>query len=291
MARDDAHALAIARTLVSNLGDSQTAASPAPSAPSYDEPHYPIEELYGLVGTSLKRPYDARELIARLVDGSVFDEFKALFGTTLVTGFSRIEGMQVGILANNGVLHSDSAQKGAHFIQLCNQRGIPLLFLQNITGFMVGSTAEKEGIAKHGAKLVTAVACSRVPKITLIVGGSFGAGNYGMCGRAYEPDFLFSWPNSRISVMGGEQAAGVLVQVRRDKLAAEGKTLGEPEAAAIRAPVIAQYERQGHPYYASARLWDDGVIDPAQSRTVLALALAACQGAELGPRQYGIFRM
>ncbi len=291
MARDDAHALAIARTLVSNLGDNQTAAPPAPSAPSYDEPHYPIEELYGLVGTSLKRPYDARELIARLVDGSVFDEFKALFGTTLVTGFSRIEGMQVGILANNGVLHSDSAQKGAHFIQLCNQRGIPLLFLQNITGFMVGSTAEKEGIAKHGAKLVTAVACSRVPKITLIVGGSFGAGNYGMCGRAYEPDFLFSWPNSRISVMGGEQAAGVLVQVRRDKLAAEGKTLGEPEAAAIRAPVIAQYERQGHPYYASARLWDDGVIDPAQSRTVLALALAACQGAELGPRQYGIFRM
>ncbi len=291
MARDDAHALAIARTLVSNLGDNQTAASPAPSAPSYDEPHYPIEELYGLVGTSLKRPYDARELIARLVDGSVFDEFKALFGTTLVTGFSRIEGMQVGILANNGVLHSDSAQKGAHFIQLCNQRGIPLLFLQNITGFMVGSTAEKEGIAKHGAKLVTAVACSRVPKITLIVGGSFGAGNYGMCGRAYEPDFLFSWPNSRISVMGGEQAAGVLVQVRRDKLAAEGKTLGEPEAAAIRAPVIAQYERQGHPYYASARLWDDGVIDPAQSRTVLALALAACQGAEPGPRQYGIFRM
>ncbi len=291
MARDDAHALAIARTLVSNLGDSQTAASPAPSAPSYDEPHYPIEELYGLVGTSLKRPYDARELIARLVDGSVFDEFKALFGTTLVTGFSRIEGMQVGILANNGVLHSDSAQKGAHFIQLCNQRGIPLLFLQNITGFMVGSTAEKEGIAKHGAKLVTAVACSRVPKITLIVGGSFGAGNYGMCGRAYEPDFLFSWPNSRISVMGGEQAAGVLVQVRRDKLAAEGKTLGESEAAAIRAPVIAQYERQGHPYYASARLWDDGVIDPAQSRTVLALALAACQGAEPGPGQYGIFRM
>ncbi len=291
MARDDAHALAIARTLVSNLGDNQTAASPAPSAPSDDEPHYPIEELYGLVGTSLKRPYDARELIARLVDGSVFDEFKALFGTTLVTGFSRIEGMQVGILANNGVLHSDSAQKGAHFIQLCNQRGIPLLFLQNITGFMVGSTAEKEGIAKHGAKLVTAVACSRVPKITLIVGGSFGAGNYGMCGRAYEPDFLFSWPNSRISVMGGEQAAGVLVQVRRDKLAAEGKTLGESEAAAIRAPVIAQYERQGHPYYASARLWDDGVIDPAQSRTVLALALAACQGAEPGPGQYGIFRM
>ncbi|MFQ2777308.1 carboxyl transferase domain-containing protein [Aeromonas caviae] len=291
MARDDAHALAITRTLVSNLGDNQTAASPAPSAPSYDEPHYPIEELYGLVGTSLKRPYDARELIARLVDGSVFDEFKALFGTTLVTGFSRIEGMQVGILANNGVLHSDSAQKGAHFIQLCNQRGIPLLFLQNITGFMVGSTAEKEGIAKHGAKLVTAVACSRVPKITLIVGGSFGAGNYGMCGRAYEPDFLFSWPNSRISVMGGEQAAGVLVQVRRDKLAAEGKTLGESEAAAIRAPVIAQYERQGHPYYASARLWDDGVIDPVQSRTVLALALAACQGAEPGPGQYGIFRM
>ncbi|MBS4710899.1 carboxyl transferase domain-containing protein [Aeromonas caviae] len=291
MARDDAHALAIARTLVSNLGDNQTAASPAPSAPSYDEPHYPIEELYGLVGTSLKRPYGARELIARLVDGSDFDEFKALFGTTLVTGFARICGMPVGVLANNGVLHSDSAQKGAHFIQLCNRRAIPLIFLQNITGFMVGSQAEREGIAKHGAKLVTAVACSRVPKITLIVGGSFGAGNYGMCGRAYDPDFLFSWPNSRISVMGGEQAAGVLVQVRRDKLAAEGKPLSEQEATAIRAPVIEQYERQGHPYYASARLWDDGVIDPAQSRTVLALALAACQGAETGPEQYGIFRM
>ncbi len=297
LAEDDAHALAIARTLVGNLGDppSQSRGFPvlgfASSAPSYDEPLYPIEELYGLVGTSLKRPYDARELIARLVDGSVFDEFKALFGTTLVTGFSRIQGMPVGILANNGVLHSDSAQKGAHFIQLCNRRAIPLLFLQNITGFMVGSQAEKEGIAKHGAKLVTAVACSRVPKITLIVGGSFGAGNYGMCGRAYEPDFLFSWPNSRISVMGGEQAAGVLVQVRRDKLAADGKTLGEQEADAIRAPVIAQYERQGHPYYASARLWDDGVIDPAQSRTVLALALAACQGAKPGPEQYGIFRM
>ncbi|MNK68179.1 Methylmalonyl-CoA carboxyltransferase 12S subunit [compost metagenome] len=297
LAEDDAHALAIARTLVANLGDptSQSRDFPvlgfASSAPSYDEPLYPIEELYGLVGTSLKRPYDARELIARLVDGSVFDEFKALFGTTLVTGFSRIQGMSVGILANNGVLHSDSAQKGAHFIQLCNKRAIPLLFLQNITGFMVGSQAEREGIAKHGAKLVTAVACSRVPKITLLVGGSFGAGNYGMCGRAYEPDFLFSWPNSRISVMGGEQAANVLVQVRRDKLAADGKTLGEQEADAIRAPVIAQYERQGHPYYASARLWDDGVIDPAQSRTVLALALAACQGAKPGPEQYGIFRM
>ncbi|WP_368169705.1 carboxyl transferase domain-containing protein [Aeromonas sp. R4-3] len=297
LAEDDAHALAIARTLVGNLGASSSQSRDFPvlgfasSAPSYDEPLYPIEELYGLVGTSLKRPYDARELIARLVDGSVFDEFKALFGTTLVTGFSRIQGMPVGILANNGVLHSDSAQKGAHFIQLCNRRAIPLLFLQNITGFMVGSQAEKEGIAKHGAKLVTAVACSRVPKITLLVGGSFGAGNYGMCGRAYEPDFLFSWPNSRISVMGGEQAAGVLVQVRRDKLAADGKTLGEQEADAIRAPVIAQYERQGHPYYASARLWDDGVIDPAQSRTVLALALAACQGAKPGPEQYGIFRM
>ncbi|MGS3184420.1 carboxyl transferase domain-containing protein [Aeromonas taiwanensis] len=286
MARDDAHALAIARTLVTHLGN-----EPVETNPGYEPPCYPIEELYGLVGTSLKRPYDARELIARLVDGSDFDEFKALFGTTLVTGFARIAGMQVGILANNGVLHSDSAQKGAHFIQLCNRRTIPLLFLQNITGFMVGSQAERDGIAKHGAKLVTAVACSRVPKITLIVGGSFGAGNYGMCGRAYEPDFLFSWPNSRISVMGGEQAAGVLVQVRRDKLAAEGKALSEQEAAAIRAPVIAQYERQGHPYYASARLWDDGVIDPAQSRTVLALALAACQGAESGPEQYGIFRM
>ncbi|MEG0010083.1 MAG: carboxyl transferase domain-containing protein [Aeromonas sp.] len=292
LAEDDAHALSIARTLVSNLGESsQPESAHYHASPAFEEPCYPMEDLYGLVGTNLKRPYDAKELIARLVDGSEFDEFKALFGTTLVTGFARIQGMQVGILANNGVLHSDSAQKGAHFIQLCNKRAIPLLFLQNITGFMVGSTAEREGIAKHGAKLVTAVACSRVPKITLIVGGSFGAGNYGMCGRAYEPDFLFSWPNSRISVMGGEQAAGVLVQVRRDKLAAEGKELSEQEAEAIRAPVIAQYERQGHPYYASARLWDDGVIDPAQSRTVLALALAACQGAESGPEQYGIFRM
>ncbi|WP_434471281.1 carboxyl transferase domain-containing protein [Aeromonas veronii] len=297
MARDDAHALAIARTLLTHLGSDHdplsglASGSPTNNKPAYPTPCYPIEELYGLVGTSLKRPYDARELIARLVDGSDFDEFKALFGTTLVTGFARICGMEVGILANNGVLHSDSAQKGAHFIQLCNRRAIPLLFLQNITGFMVGSSAEKEGIAKHGAKLVTAVACSRVPKITLIVGGSFGAGNYGMCGRAYEPDFLFSWPNSRISVMGGEQAAGVLVQVRRDKRAAEGKSLSEQEAAAIRAPVIEQYERQGHPYYASARLWDDGVIDPAQSRTVLALALAACKGARIAPEQYGIFRM
>ncbi|KRW63702.1 methylcrotonoyl-CoA carboxylase [Aeromonas allosaccharophila] len=296
MARDDAHALAIARTLLTHLGNdhdpiSGLASGLASGSPTYDEPTYPIEELYGLVGTSLKRPYDARELIARLVDGSDFDEIKALFGATLVTGFARICGMEVGILANNGVLHSDSAQKGAHFIQLCNRRAIPLLFLQNITGFMVGSSAEKEGIAKHGAKLVTAVACSRVPKVTIIVGGSFGAGNYGMCGRAYEPDFLFSWPNSRISVMGGEQAAGVLVQVRRDKLAVEGKDLSEQEAAAIRAPVIEQYERQGHPYYASARLWDDGVIDPAQSRTVLALALAACQGTHIEPEQYGIFRM
>ncbi|MCS3455758.1 3-methylcrotonyl-CoA carboxylase beta subunit [Aeromonas sp. BIGb0405] len=290
LARDDDHALQLARTLVSNLGGDQPA-----NRPLYREPVYPIEELYGLVGTSLKRPVEAREIIARLVDGSDFDEFKALYGTTLVTGFSRIQGMAVGILANNGVLHSDSAQKGAHFIQLCNRRAIPLLFLQNITGFMVGSQAEREGIAKHGAKLVTAVACSRVPKLTLITGGSFGAGNYGMCGRAFDPDFLFSWPNSRISVMGGEQAAGVLVQVRRDKLAAAGKPLDEQEAQAIRTPVLDQYERQGHPYYASARLWDDGVIDPAQSRTVLALALAACQDAlaraRVTPEQYGIFRM
>ncbi|PJG57338.1 carboxyl transferase domain-containing protein, partial [Aeromonas cavernicola] len=244
MARDDGHALAIARTLLTHLGSEDTKASglasvsPTYDEPCYEPPCYPIAEIYGLVGANLKRAYDARELIARLVDGSDFDEFKALFGTTLVTGFARIGGMAVGIIANNGVLHSDSAQKGAHFIQLCNRRAIPLLFLQNITGFMVGSSAEKGGIAKHGAKLVTAVACSRVPKITLIVGGSFGAGNYGMCGRAYEPDFLFSWPNSRISVMGGEQAAGVLVQVRRDKLAAEGKSLSEQEAAAIRTPVL-----------------------------------------------------
>ncbi|MDO2953655.1 carboxyl transferase domain-containing protein [Aeromonas simiae] len=287
LAEDDQHALAIARRLVANL---PVRPHCAPLA-DYAEPAYLITDLYGLVGTSLKKPVEAREIIARLVDGSEFDEFKARYGTTLVTGFATLCGMPVGILANNGVLHSDSALKGAHFIQLCNRRAIPLLFLQNITGFMVGSAAEHEGIAKHGAKLVTAVACSRVPKITLLTGGSFGAGNYGMAGRAFEPDFLFSWPNSRISVMGGEQAAGVLVQVRQDKLAAEGKTLAEAEARAIREPVLAQYERQGHPYYASARLWDDGVIDPADSRTVLALALAACQGANLEAERYGIFRM
>ncbi|MHA7001614.1 carboxyl transferase domain-containing protein [Aeromonas schubertii] len=285
LARDDAHALALARTLVSHLpGDDS---EPAP----YAEPRYPIGDLYGLVGANLKKPVEAREIIARLVDDSAFDEFKARFGTTLVTGFASICGMPVGILANNGVLHSDSAQKGAHFIQLCNRRGTPLLFLQNITGFMVGSAAEHGGIAKHGAKLVTAVACSRVPKLTLITGGSFGAGNYGMAGRAFEPDFLFSWPNSRISVMGGEQAAGVLTQVRLDKLAAEGRRPGDQELEDIRRPVLEQYERQGHPYYASARLWDDGVIDPADSRIVLALALAACRQRPLGDEQYGIFRM
>jgi len=232
-----------------------------------------------------------REVIARLVDASEFDEFKALFGTTLVCGFAHLHGYPVAILANNGILFSEAAQKGAHFIELACQRGIPLLFLQNITGFMVGQKYEAGGIAKHGAKLVTAVACARVPKFTLIIGGSFGAGNYGMCGRAYDPRFLWMWPNARIAVMGGEQAAGVLAQVKQEQSERAGSKLSDDDVAAIKQPILEQYERQGHPYYSSARLWDDGVIDPAQTRDVLGLAISASLNASIEPTRFGVFRM
>jgi 3-methylcrotonyl-CoA carboxylase beta subunit len=254
-------------------------------------PLYAAEELYGVIPAQAKQPYDVREVIARLVDGSEFDEFKALFGTTLVCGFAHLNGYPIAILANNGILFSEAAQKGAHFIELACQRGVPLLFLQNITGFMVGQKYEAGGIAKHGAKLVTAVACAQVPKFTVLIGGSFGAGNYGMCGRAYDPRFLWMWPNARIAVMGGEQAAGVLAQVKQEQGERAGKVLGDDEVAAIRQPILEQYERQGHPYYSSARLWDDGVIDPAQTREVLALALSAALNAPIEPTRFGVFRM
>lgn len=287
-AENDAHALQIARTCVANLnrrkqicGDIQ-----APKAPIYD-----VNDIYGIVGTDLKKPFDVREVIARIVDSSEFDEFKKLYGTTLITGFARIHGYPVGILANNGILFSDSAQKGAHFIELCCQRKIPLIFLQNITGFMVGQKSESEGIAKHGAKLVTAVACADVPKLTVLIGGSFGAGNYGMCGRAYDPNFLWMWPNARISVMGGEQAAGVLATVKRDGLERQGESWSAEEEAKFKKPVLDTYERQGHPYYASARLWDDGVIDPAQTREVLAMGLSAALNKPIPNTKFGVFRM
>src|SRR5207344_116311 len=254
-------------------------------------PMYAADEIYGVINADIKRPYDVREVIARIVDGSELDEFKARYGTTLVTGFTRICGYPAGIVANNGILFSESALKGAHFIELCAQRGIPLVFLQNITGFMVGKKYEAGGIAKDGAKLVTAVSCARVPKFTVIIGGSFGAGNYGMCGRAYSPRFLWMWPNARISVMGGEQAASVLAQVRRDGLAARGEEWSTQEEAAFKAPIRAQYETQGHPYYASARLWDDGIIDPAETRLILALSLSAAMNAPIEPTRFGIFRM
>jgi 3-methylcrotonyl-CoA carboxylase beta subunit len=287
-AQNDAHALAIARDIVGHLNRPK----PRPvELASGAEPLHPPDELYGVVGTDLRRPYDAREVIARIVDGSVFEEFKARYGTTLVTGFAHLLGVPVGIVANNGILFSESAQKGAHFIELCAQRGIPLIFLQNITGFMVGRKYEHGGIARDGAKMVTAVACAAVPKLTVIVGGSFGAGNYGMCGRAYGPRFLWMWPNARISVMGGEQAANVLAQVKRDQLAARGESWPEDEEAAFKAPIQAQYEAQGHPYYATARLWDDGVIDPAETRTVLGLGLYTALNAPIGPTRFGVFRM
>jgi 3-methylcrotonyl-CoA carboxylase beta subunit len=250
-----------------------------------------MEDLYGLIPADTRKPYDAREIIARLVDGSDFDEWKARFGTTLVTGFARIHGMPVAVLANNGILFSESAQKGAHFIELACQRRVPLVFLQNITGFMVGKKYENEGIARHGAKMVTAVACAKVPKFTVIVGGSFGAGNYGMCGRAYSPRFLWTWPNSRISVMGGEQAANVLATVRRDAIEAKGGAWSAEEEAAFKAPIREQYEAQGNPYYATARLWDDGVIDPADTRRCLALGLALATREPIGETRFGVFRM
>ena len=293
MAESDAHALGLARRIVGTLNRSRP---PPPELAPPLPPRYPAGELHGIVPADLREPYDVREVIARIVDDSALDEFKPLYGTTLVAGFARICGYPVGILANNGVLFSESAVKGAHFIELCAQRGVPLVFLQNITGFMVGRKYEAGGIAKDGAKLVTAVATAPVPKFTVIIGGSFGAGNYGMCGRAYAPRFLWMWPNARISVMGGAQAAAVLAQVRRDNIEARGETWPAAEEAAFRAPIAAQYDTQGHPYYASARLWDDGVIDPADTRMVLALGLSAALNAPVetwqpGTPRFGVFRM
>jgi 3-methylcrotonyl-CoA carboxylase beta subunit/propionyl-CoA carboxylase len=288
MAEDDDDALRIARTIVSTLHTSKRlpADMTAPEPPKYDP-----EELYGIVSVDARRPYDVHEVIARLVDGSRFDEFKQRYGTTLVTGFARLHGFLVGIIANNGVLFSESALKATHFMELCNLRGIPLVFLQNITGFMVGKQYERGGIAKDGAKMVHAVANSVVPKFTVILGGSFGAGNYGMCGRAYEPRLLWMWPNARISVMGGEQAATVLSTVKRDQMAREGKTLSPDEEAAIRAPILEKYDREGSPYYSTARLWDDGVLDPARTREALALGISASYNAPIPEPKFGIFRM
>jgi 3-methylcrotonyl-CoA carboxylase beta subunit len=288
LAEDDAHALQLVRQIVGTLGPR----APRPwDVEPVEEPLHPPESVYDVVPPDPRTPYDVRDVIARLVDGSRFAEFKPLYGQTLVTGFARLHGHPVGIVANNGVLFAESALKGAHFIELCDRRSIPLLFLQNISGFMVGRDYEAGGIAKHGAKMVTAVACARVPKLTVVIGGSFGAGNYSMCGRAYSPRFLFTWPNSRISVMGGEQAASVLAQVRRDGLEARGEEWPAEDEEAFKKPIRDQYETQGHPYYATARLWDDGVIDPAQTRTVLGLALSACANAPLGEVGYGVFRM
>ena len=287
-ADDDAHALEITRTLVAGLTSIKQlpATAIAPEDPAYDP-----AELYGVIPTDVRKGYDVREVIARLVDGSRFDEFKERYATTLVTGFARIHGLLVGIVANNGVLFSESALKGTHFIELCNMRGVPLVFLQNITGFIVGRQYERAGIARDGAKLVHAVANSVVPKFTVVIGGSFGAGNYGMCGRAYDPRFLWMWPNARISVMGGEQAAGVLTTVKRDQLAREGRTLSADEEHAIRQPLLEKYEAEGSPYYSTARLWDDGILDPADTRGALALGLSAACNAPIPPPRYGIFRM
>jgi 3-methylcrotonyl-CoA carboxylase beta subunit len=287
-AQNDAHALAIVRGIVGNLNRVKrvTLALREPA-----EPLYPAAELAGVVPADVRRPYDVREVIARVVDGSELDEFKAGYGTTLVTGWARLWGYPVGIVANNGILFSESALKGAHFVELASQRGIPLVFLQNVTGFMVGKKYEAGGIAKDGAKLVTAVACSRVPKLTVIIGGSFGAGNYGMCGRAYSPRFLWMWPNARISVMGGEQAASVLATVRRDGIEAKGGAWSKADEDAFRRPILEQYERQGHPYYATARLWDDGIVAPEDTRRVLGLALSAALNAPVEATRFGVFRM
>ena len=287
-AQDDEHALLLARRLVSNLNRRKDISI------AVREPREPVcdpETIYGVIPTDLRKPFDSREIIARIVDASVFDEFKPLFGSTLVCGFAHLHGYPVGIIANNGILFSDSAIKGTHFVELCCQRKIPLIFLQNITGFMVGSQYEAGGIAKHGAKLVMAVACAAVPKFTIIMGGSFGAGNYAMCGRAYEPRFLWMWPNARISVMGGEQAANVLAQVTRDKKSKLKQTFSDAEAAELKAPIQTQYETQGHPYYASARLWDDGIIDPKDTRQILALAISAALNAPIADTRFGVFRM
>ena len=288
LAQNDAHALALARQAVASLNRSkhveQTLRTPSP-------PLYEASELYGVIPADTRKPYDVHEVIARIVDGSEFHEFKARFGATLVCGFAHIEGMPVGIIANNGVLFSESAQKGAHFIELCCQRKVPLVFLQNITGFMVGKKYENEGIARHGAKMVTAVATASVPKFTVIIGGSYGAGNYGMCGRAFSPRFLWMWPNARICVMGGEQAAGVLATVKRDGIEGRGGQWSADEEAAFKQPVLDQFAQQSHPYYASARLWDDGIIDPADTRRVLALGLSASLNAPIGEPKFGVFRM
>jgi 3-methylcrotonyl-CoA carboxylase beta subunit len=293
LANNDMHALGIARDIVKNLASNHELAgkNTAQGATELIAPKFSAEELYGVIPTDTRKPFDVREIIARIVDGSEFDEFKARFGTTLVTGFAKIEGMPVGIIANNGILFSESAQKGAHFIELCCQRKIPLVFLQNITGFMVGRKVENEGIARHGAKMVTAVATANVPKFTIIIGGSFGAGNYGMCGRAFSPRFLWMWPNARISVMGGEQAASVLATVKRDGIEGKGGSWSAEEEETFKAPLRQQYESQGHPYYATARLWDDGIIDPADTRRVLALGLAAAKNAPIPEPKFGIFRM
>jgi len=287
-ALDDHHALAIARRIVGNLNREKRVAmelrEPAP-------PRFSADEIYGVISADIKKPYDVREVIARVVDGSEFDEFKARYGTTLVTGFARLWGYPVGIVANNGILFSESALKGAHFIELCAQRKIPLVFLQNVTGFMVGQKYEAGGIARDGAKMVTAVSCAQVPKFTVVIGGSYGAGNYGMCGRAFGPRFLWMWPNARISVMGGEQAAIVLATVRRDAIEAKGEQWSAADEEAFRAPIRAQYEKEGHPYFASARLWDDGIIDPADTRQVLGLAISASLNRPVETTKFGVFRM
>ncbi|RYZ10482.1 MAG: methylcrotonoyl-CoA carboxylase [Comamonadaceae bacterium] len=308
LAQNDLHALSLARSAVAHLnrqagsdpdarrdgGSGPGAAADATVGRPRSEPldpAFPREELYGVIPTDTRKPFDVREIIARIVDGSEFHEFKSRFGATLVCGFAEIEGMPVGIVANNGILFSESAQKGAHFIELCCQRKTPIVFLQNITGFMVGRKYENEGIARHGAKMVTAVATANVPKFTIIIGGSFGAGNYGMCGRAYSPRFLWMWPNARISVMGGEQAASVLATVKRDGIEGKGGSWSKDEEEAFKAPIRQQYEEQGHPYYATARLWDDGIIDPADTRRVLALGLAASRHAPIPEPRFGVFRM
>lgn len=286
---DDTHALHLTRRIVKHLNKQ------FPMDVKIDKnielPVHAVDEIYGIVGTNVKRPYDVREVIARIVDGSRFHEFKAQYGETLVTGFARIYGYPVGVVANNGVLFSESALKGAHFIQLCAQRKVPLIFLQNITGFMVGRDAEAGGIAKNGAKMVTAVACAQVPKITVLIGGSYGAGNYGMCGRSYSPRFLYSWPNSKICVMGGEQAAGVLAQIAKDQRTRDGKQWTQEEEENLKRPIIEQFEREASPYYSSARLWDDGVIDPADTRLVLGLSLSASLKVPIPDSKFGIFRM
>src|SRR5215813_11318665 len=288
LATDDDHALSLCRTIVSTLTGKKTL---PPDIQAAEEPRYDPAELYGIVNADVRKPYDVREVIARLVDGSRFDEFKERYAPTIVTGFARLHGLLIGIIANNGVLFSESALKATHFMELCNLRGIPLVFLQNITGFIVGSRYERAGIAKDGAKMVHAVANSVVPKFTVVIGGSFGAGNYGMCGRAYEPRLLWMWPNARISVMGAQQAASVLATLKRDQLGREGKPLTAADEEAIRQPILDKYEHEGSPYYSTARLWDDGIIDPAETRSTLALALSASFNAPVPPPKFGVFRM